>query len=405
MAIDINVVADPSDSHSGSATAPPEDPRPELRASDSLQRAWTGIAFGLLFVGFSIWLGGRFWDIQSRLLDVHQIAPVLLLAAGLYVTLTASQFDLSVANMAQLTTYLTVGLVTKQHLPFSVVMILVLGAGLIGGLLNGVLVVVLRVNAFIATLGTAGLFVGLSTVYSNGQAITPKDGQLPGWFTGGHSLGAFNAKFPSAVVWFGIALVAVAAFQRLRAIGGDTSRSRVLAAGAVLAGLAVSIELFDLDGWVTSISWSIGVLLIVGAVLWVMTRYTVFGRRLRATGANAVAAELAGVPTRKVTMTAFAISGLLAAAAGMMLAANLGAAQPGTTDSYLLPAFAAAFLSTVLFSSGHFTIWGTIAGGVIIAWVGQGLIVGGLSYTWNDIVNALVLLLAVSASSSVLRRR
>ena len=87
-----------------------------------------------------------------------------------------------------------------------------------------------------------------------------------------------------------------------------------------------------------------------------------------------------------------------------MLAANQGSASPGVAPGYLLPAFAAAFLSTVVLSTGRFTVWGTIIGGTFLVWVSQGLIVGGLAFTWTEVVNGVVLVLAV-AVSTVLRKR
>ena len=88
----------------------------------------------------------------------------------------------------------------------------------------------------------------------------------------------------------------------------------------------------------------------------------------------------------------------------MSLASLNDSAAPGVAVDFLLPAFAAAFLSTVLFSRGGFTVWGTMTGGVFIVWVAQGLILGGLQYTWTDVVNGVVLVSAV-ALSTIFRAR
>ena len=81
-----------------------------------------------------------------------------------------------------------------------------------------------------------------------------------------------------------------------------------------------------------------------------------------------------------------------------------GAASPDIAAPYLLPAFAAVFLSTVLFSSGRFHVWGTVIGGYVVVTVGQGLIIGGLPFTWTFVVNGVVLVAAV-ALSTVLKKR
>jgi ribose/xylose/arabinose/galactoside ABC-type transport system permease subunit len=97
------------------------------------------------------------------------------------------------------------------------------------------------------------------------------------------------------------------------------------------------------------------------------------------------------------------LGGTLAALAGIVLAANQGSAAPDVAVGFLLPAFAAAFLSTVILSTGQFKVWGTLIGGTFLVWVSQGLIVGGLAFTWTDVVNGVVLTLAV-ALSTIFRR-
>jgi ribose/xylose/arabinose/galactoside ABC-type transport system permease subunit len=164
----------------------------------------------------------------------------------------------------------------------------------------------------------------------------------------------------------------------------------------VLLGLGLS-------KWVDSVSWTIALLFVVGLVIWGLLQFTTYGRYLHATGANPEAARLAGVKPAKETIKAFAIGGVLAALAGIVLAANQGSASPDVATGFLLPAFAAAFLSTVVLSTGRFTVWGAIVGGTFLVWVSQGLIVGGLAFTWTDVVNGVVLVLAV-ALSTVLRR-
>jgi hypothetical protein len=147
------------------------------------------------------------------------------------------------------------------------------------------------------------------------------------------------------------------------------------------------------------------ILLVVASILWLVIEHTVFGRYLRATGSNKEAARLAGVPVQFETFMAFVIGGVIASFAGVMFAALQGAAPVDSSAGFLLPAFAAAFLSTVVFSAGQFTVWGTILGGTFLSWVAFGLILGGLPFTWTDVVNGAVLLGAVSLSTYRNRKR
>ncbi len=379
-----------------------------LLGSPLTQGSLTTIAFLILFVAYGLWLGDKFVNIDARLLDVHQNAPILLLGLAVMVTLIAGQFDLSVGGMATLTTFLSVGLVVDHNWPFGLVLLACLLAGLLGGLANGLLVVKLGVNTFIATLGTGGIFLGISNVLFGGTQLAPTGDspQLPAWFSGEGSLGSFSEKFPSIITWVALAVCAVGFFRWLQGRRPEqrSQASWNVISGGILVVLAAILFGLDLVGWVNGISVTIGVMVLIGLILWIVMKYTTYGRYLHATGSNPEAARLAGVKTDKETVIAFVTGGLLAAIAGVILAANQGAASPGVGTGFLLPAFAAAFLGTVIMSTGKFHVWGTLIGGTFLLWVTQGLIVGGLPFTWTDVVNGAVLVAAV-AVSTVFRRR
>jgi ribose/xylose/arabinose/galactoside ABC-type transport system permease subunit len=377
--------------------------------SKAFQGSVSFLAFLVVFAIYAIWLGDKFNNTQARLLDVHQNAPVLLLGLAVLVTLIAGKFDLSVGGMATLTTYLAIGLKINQNWPFAVVIVACLAIGLLGGLVNGLLVMRLRVNTFIATLGTGGVFAGLATAYGKGTQLAPtgtSKGALPGWFSGPDSLGSFGTKFPAIVLWIGLALVAVWAFLALRRRrpAGRAERTWDAISAGVVVVIAAVLLLLGLNSWVTGVSWTIGVLLVIALAVWVLLNHTTFGRYLHATGSNPEAARLAGVDPSKETIKGFVLGGLLAATAGILLAANQGSASPGVATGFLLPAFAAAFLSTVVLSTGRFTVWGALVGGTFLVWVSQGLIVGGLPFTWTDVVNGVVLIIAVALSTVFFRR-
>lgn len=400
------------------AVAPPAAETPPSRtsplrsvtSSKAFQGSITFLAFIAVFVGYAVWLGDKFANTEARFLDIHQNAPVLILGLAVMLTLIAGQFDLSVGGMATLTTFLTIGLKIQQDWPFLLVILVCVVIGLVGGLINGILVVRLRVNTFIATLGTGGVFVGLSSVYGKGAQLSPNTqskGQIPEWFSGPESFGSFGHKFPSWILWLGLALVAVWAWTALRRRRPESQSPRnwnVISGAIVVLAAALAVTVAGVDGWVEAASWTIGLLLVIALIIWVLLGHTTFGRYLQATGSNAEAARLAGVNPGKETIKAFVLGGLLAAIAGIFLAANQGSASPDVATGFLLPAFAAAFLSTVVLSNGRFTVWGALVGGTFLVWVSQGLIVGGLPFTWTDVVNGVVLVIAVALSTVFFRR-
>lgn len=403
----------PAPAPAGAAQAPapsrPARPAPSLRrflARPEIEGSVTFVAFVLLFAGYGIWLGSSFLNIDDRLLDVHQNVPILLLGLAVMVTLVAGAFDLSVASMATLTTFLSIGLASKDGWPFGLVLVVCLAVGVAGGLINGFLVERLGVNTFIATLGTSGLFVGASKVYSSGTQLSPLPGhELPTWFT---DFGSFSQKPPAAVMWVAVALAAVAAFaalERLKPAGRDARSWTMARVGIVAVVLLVLTVAANLPKIVDRCSYLVAVTIIVGAGMWILMRFTTYGRYLRAAGANRGAARLAGVHVQREVMKAFVLGGVLAALAGVLLGASQGSAAPDVAAGFLLPAFAAAFLSTVVFSTGQFTVWGTIIGGIFVVWTSQGLIIGGVAPQWTDVVNGVVLVAAVALSALMKRQK
>ncbi|MCK9930831.1 ABC transporter permease, partial [Frankia sp. Mgl5] len=379
-------------------------PRAEGHPANS--RSISFIAFIVIFAIYTVWLGSTFLNKSARILDIHQNASVLLLSLAALVTLIAGLFDLSVASMATLTMFLAIGLRTKEDLPFFLILLICLAVGVGGGLINGVLVEVLHVNTFIATLGTGGAMLDISEVYSGGAQITPTpaDPHLPHWFV---NAGLFTEKCPLWLTLPALVLIGARLFVALKKVRPKSTGDRAwmgVRLAIVVAAALVLVFVFDLYSLARQVSVLVAVLIAVTFALWVLLEMTSYGRYLRAVGSNRAAATLAGVPVRGTVIRAFVLGGVLSALSGLFLASMQGVAVPNVAGPYLLPAFAASFLSTVLLSVGRFTVWGALAGGVFLVWVSQGLILGGLAPTWTDIVNGAVLVLAV-AISTVLHRR
>jgi ribose/xylose/arabinose/galactoside ABC-type transport system permease subunit len=397
---------DDLDSLEGDAARRDERAARRARRRDSFASVATLVSFGVLFVFYAFWLGDRFLDPAALLFDVSRSTPQLLLAAGLVVALACHVFDLSVGAVATLALFLTVGLHVQHDVPLPVTILLALAAGALAGLVNGLLVTKVRLNAFIATLGTAGVYGGLTVVYSDGRVIGPTadSGPLPSWYSGPGSLGDFQQKVPAVV---GSLLVAVLLGAGVVALGqrfhGDprARRARLLVGAAVVvAGTLLALA----TGVVRELSWAIVVLVVAAFCLWILLKYTVTGRSMYAVGGSVRAASFAGISTDATIIKAFVISGTTAALAGVMLGSIQGSAVPDVGEGLLLPAYAAAFLSTVFVSRGRFHVWGALFGGMFLIFVASGLVAGGVHFTWTQVINGAVLVAAVSLNSLAKRR-
>ncbi|MDR1808475.1 MAG: ABC transporter permease [Propionibacteriaceae bacterium] len=157
--------------------------------------------------------------------------------------------------------------------------------------------------------------------------------------------------------------------------------------GSDIGGFPVPIIVFAIGGVVCS---------------FVLTR-TVAGRSMYAVGGNLEAARLAGLPVKRILVTVFALSGVYAALAGMLLAGRLNSAQPQAASGYELDAIAAVVIGGASLSGGSGRASGTLVGALILAVIRNGLNILNVSSFWQQVVIGLVI--AVAVGIDVLRRK
>lgn len=149
----------------------------------------------------------------------------------------------------------------------------------------------------------------------------------------------------------------------------------------------------------------IPVLVLVGAGLvaaFLLAR-TVIGRSMYAVGGNEEAARLSGLPVKRVTVIVYALSGLFAGLAGLLLAGRLGSAQPQAAFGYELDAIAAVVIGGASLSGGVGKATGTLIGALVLAVIRNGLNLLNVTAFWQQVVIGLVIAIAVAVD--VLRRR
>jgi ribose transport system permease protein len=269
---------------------------------------------------------------------LQQNAVPVVLALGLMVPLIANEFDLSVAAVLGLGSVLAAGLPTNQGFGAVEMIAAVLAMGAAVGTIHAVLIVRLGLPSFVVTLGTSSLLGGLIVLYSDNQTI----------------------------------------FEPLPALINDLGTGHVL-------GIDVPIL----------------VVVVLTAVLWFVLDQRPAGRLMYATGAAEDAARLAGVPTARVRTIALISGSTISAFAGLLLTAQVGAADPTHYSQFFLPAFAAAFLSIAGFKLGHYNPLGVVAAVYLLAVGINGLELLGAP-TWVQYVfNGGALLLAIGASRAL----
>jgi ribose transport system permease protein len=255
-----------------------------------------------------------------------------LIAFGMTVVILTGGIDLSVGSTLALTALLGAGML-KGGVPAPIAILLVLIIGIALGVLNGVMVVNGKIQPFIATLVSMTAFRGIAMIFSDGRPIS-----------------------------------------RL----GDSSLLAFLGQGKFL-GIPVPV-------WI---------MIILFFIFRFFLQNTVIGRDTYATGSNDKAAALAGISIAKVKYLVYAVSGFTAAFAGLILVSRLGSAQPTLGSGYELDAIAAVAVGGTSMNGGRGKILGTLTGVIIIAALNNGMNIIGISSYYQQVVKAIVILLAV----------
>jgi ribose transport system permease protein len=302
------------------------------------------ILCGLVQVGCIYFTGeGRFLSWQNMSIVAQQASINAVLGAGMTFVILTGGIDLSVGSI--LAVAAMAGLLASQDYGYLGIPA-ALGAGLLFGLANGVLIALLRLPPFIVTLGSLTAVRGIARLL--GSDTTVFNPQLPFAFIGNGSL----TLVPNYV----------------------------------------------------SIPWLVVIAFLTILVSWIILRRTVLGVRIYAVGGNESAARLSGIKVWGIILFVYGASGLLAGLGGVMQAARLYAAnglQLG--QSYELDAIAAVILGGTSFVGGIGSIWGTLIGALIIAVLTNGLILLGVSDVWQFIVKGVVIIGAVALDRYRLR--
>lgn len=296
-------------------------------------------------------LSPNYFTLSNLLIMSSQVAIFGILSIGMLLVILNGGIDLSVGSILALSGVVAGAMMQGVELdalgvilypPVWAVVVLTLCVGAAVGAVNGVLVAIFKVPPFVATLGVMYVARGIALLMTNGLTYNN--------LRGSEALG--NTGFN----WLG--------FYR---IGGVPISVIVLAVVAIAAGL--------------------------------MLGRSAFGRWLYASGGNERAAELSGVPVKRVKITVYMVSGALAAAAGLVLASQLTSAGPTAGNAYELTAIAAVVIGGAALTGGRGNVRGTMLGAFVIGFLSAGLVIIGVSSYWQTVFTGAVIVLAVLMNS------
>lgn len=363
------------------------------------------VIFGVILVWVVFYLqNDRFLSAFNLTNLSLQITALGIASIGVVMVLLLGEIDLSVGSVAGLSAAVMVVLNLESGVPGVLSIMLGLGTGAAVGLFHGVVITQFGVPSFVVTL--AGLIGWLGVhLYVLGEGGTRN-------IADDATLALTDTYFQEAVAWPLVA-GALAAMVILDMVG----RRRRLAAGihvgpfigtllreAVIAAVAIAAVII----WTQDRGLPLAILILLALVVGfdLLVRRTLFGRHVFAVGGNAEAARRAGISVRRIQVIVFALSGLLAAAAGIMLSSRgLSVNQSTGGGSFLLNSIAAAVIGGTSLFGGRGSIYSALLGALVIGSVANGIALLGLASDFEFMITALVLLAAVLVDATARRGR
>jgi ribose/xylose/arabinose/galactoside ABC-type transport system permease subunit len=300
-----------------------------------------GLLLVLLLLVVFFTTQSRFFLTPQNFFSIGSVASALgIMAVAQTFLIIAGGFDLSVGSVVALTG-VVIGVLFQNGSGLDIWLSAAIGLsmGLLVGIVNGVVVVALRINALITTLGTLSIFSGLAYLLTAGKTLIITS--PPFQFLGSGYIG----PVPVSMIVFGI-----------------------------VAGIGIFVA-----------------------------RSTGLGRAVYAIGGNAEAARLSGISVRRIQFGLFVVSGLLAGLAGVLITAQLGASSPQVGETYTLAVVTAVILGGTSLAGGRGSVVGTVLAVVILTVLQNGFALLQFSSYVQTMSLGIVLILAVLLDETVRR--
>ena len=278
-----------------------------------------------------------FFTLRNLLNVIDQLTVLGIMALGMTAVIVIGGIDLSVGSVLALSMMVMGWLANVVGVPMPLAMVAALVVGGLCGLTSGLLVTKANLPSFIATLAMMSIARGLANLVTDGTQIVG----YPDWFS-------------------------------------------ALSINRYLGFMSVTVALF----------------LVLTALAAVFMKYRAGGRALYAIGGSAEVARLAGIQVKKVTLWVYAVCGLLAGLAGIVMSTRLDSSQPSGGFGYELDTIAAVVIGGASLSGGIGTIWGTLMGVLTIGVLRNGLNLLGVSPFVQQIVIGVVIVLAVAVDAN-----
>jgi fructose transport system permease protein len=317
----------------------------------------TSIPFIVLLIGvviFAIAAPGKFLSPLNLSVVVQQVTIIAILGVAQTLVILTAGIDLSVGVIMILCSVVMGRTAVVYGVPVLIAFPLGLLVGLACGLINGLIVTLLRLPPFIVTLGTWSIFGALNVWYSQSETIRQQD-------------------MEQSAPFLQVTGTLIKPFQTLQSWG---------------------LELDFLRGWV--LTWGSILAVIVAVIIWYVLSKTAFGRHVYAVGDDPDSARLAGISTNKTLIAVYTLAGFICAIAGWALIGRIGGVSPQAGQTANLDSITAVVIGGTSLFGGRGSIIGTVIGALIVGVFRNGLALSGLELLWQDFAVGVLIIVAVT---------
>ncbi len=331
---------------------------------------------------------------------VLQNSYIVTMALGMLLIIVSGWIDLSVGSVVAVIGALAGVMIVRYEINWVLTVFVCLFVGAAIGAFQGFWVAYVKIPAFIVTLAGMLIFRGLTFILLQGESVGPfpvgfqkiSSGFIPDIFNG---QGLHITTIVIGII-FSIVLVIMdwRARKNQQKYGFEVTPFYFFVAKNVII-IAAVLGLCFLMASYKGLPDVLVLLFVLVSLYTFVTSSSVIGRRIYAMGGNEKAAKLSGVNTARLLFYTFVNMGVLAATAGLIVAARLNSSTPNAGDGMELDVIAACFIGGASASGGVGKVIGALVGAFLVGVLNNGMSIMGVGIDWQKVVKGLVLLAAV----------
>lgn len=359
------------------------------------------IVLVLIVIFFSVMTKGQMFAASSFQALIAQNAYVFVLATGMLMCmLTGGNIDLSVGSFVCFIGAIGGIMMVRGGMSVPMAMLLMVGAGVIYGIVEGFLIAYVNIPPWIATLAGYLAFRGWGTALLNGGTIAPMpdgfikmfNGSVPDLFGGeGLNITCIVVGVISCVL-FVLLQVKSRSDKVKKGYEAESQVSVIVRCVLVCAVILLfAFKLAQAGGIPNNLIWVAVIVLVYNFV----TSKTTIGRYFYTIGGNVEATRLSGIDTKKIFFLAYLNMAVLTVISAWMTMARLSAANPTAGTNYEMDAISACVVGGVSAYGGSGTVFGMVIGATLIGVINLGMSLMSIDANWQKVVKGVVLLAAV----------